>query len=158
MPPIPFPENDLDLLFKQTELILRSYHRWLGRDLIASMDHSYEQARALFEAPMVVAASDNAQEPRLIYGNRKALELWQLTWDEFTRMPARQTAEPVEQAARDQFLNEVRKNGFISDYSGIRISSTGRRFWIKQATVWNLTGEKDEYLGQAVLFNQYDYL
>lgn len=155
---MPFPEGDPDLLSEQTDLILRSYRRWFRRDLIAPVSNLYEQARALFEAPMVVAASDNAEEPRLIYGNCKALELWQLPWDEFTRMPARQTAEPLEQAARDLLLDEVRKNGFISDYSGVRISSTGRRFWIKQATVWNLIGEKEEYLGQAVLFNEYDYL
>lgn len=158
MPLIPFPEDHLDDLLAQTELILRSYRRWLCRELILPTNHLYEQARALFDAPMVVAASDNAEEPRLVYGNREALELWQLTWDEFTRMPARQTAEPVAQAARDVFLDEVRKNGFISDYSGVRISSGGRRFWIKQATVWNLIGEQEQYLGQAVMFDQWDYL
>ena len=47
-------------------------------------------------------------------------------------MPARKTAEPAEQAARDRFLAEVRKGGFVNDYEGIRISSTGRRFRIRR--------------------------
>ena len=155
---IPFPESDFDFVLNQTELVLSSYRRWMSRELIPPQDNPYEQAQALFDAPIVVAASDNAEEPRLIYGNRKALELWELSWREFIQLPARQTAESVEQEARDKFLDEVRRNGYIVDYSGVRISSTGRRFWIRQARVWNLLDDQEQYRGQAVAFDRWDFL
>ncbi len=124
----------------------------MGRDLIP------EGAQALFRAPLVVAASNDDPDPLLIYGNRKALELWELPWEKFTRTPARQTAEPMEQPARDRFLAEVRKNGFVEDYRGVRISSTGRRFLIPKAAVWNLLDEAGRYRGQAAAFDHWEYL
>ena len=123
----------------------------MGRDLIPP-------GTDLFQVPKVVAASNDDADPLLIYGNRKALELWELPWEEFTRTPARNTAEPMEQAVRDRFLAEVRKNGFVEDYQGIRISSTGRRFRIRQATVWNLLDEAGRYRGQAAAFDQWEYV
>ena len=35
------------------------------------------------------------------YGNRRALELWELSWEEFTCMPSHKSAEPVTQEERD---------------------------------------------------------
>ncbi len=137
------------IVLRQTETICRSYRHWLGKDLIPPDGGALDRATALFHAPFAVAASDDAEDPILIYGNQKALDLWELPWEEFTRTPARNTAEPMEQADRDRFLAEVRTNGFVENYSGIRISSTGRRFRIRQATVWNLLDERDRYCGQA---------
>jgi len=52
----------------------------------------------------------------------------------------------------------VRENGFIDDYSGIRISSTGRRFHIRQAIVWNVLDEDGRYAGQAATFSSWEFL
>ena len=49
-------------------------------------------------------------------------------------------------------------NGFIDDYAGIRISKTGRRFRIAQATVWNLLDERGIYSGQAAMFLRWEFL
>ena len=52
--------------------------------------------------------------------------------------PSRLTAEAPNREERARLLAAVTTRGFIDDYSGIRISNTGRRFRIAQATVWNL--------------------
>lgn len=141
-----------------TGTILRSYRHWFGRELIPLGHDPLQRAQALFLAPFVVAASNADVDPLLVYGNQKALDLWELTWEQFIRMPARKTAEPMEQAERTQFLARVRQNGFVNDYSGVRISSGGRRFRIRQATVWNLLDPAGKYYGQAVVFDHWDYL
>jgi hypothetical protein len=50
-------------------------------------------------------------------------------------------------------LAEVTQHGFISGYEGVRISSTGRRFLIKNVTVWNLADAQGRPAGQAAAFD-----
>jgi len=59
---------------------------------------------------------------------------------------------------RARLLAAVTARGFIDDYSGIRISKTGRRFRIAQATVWNLLDEHGRYAGQAAMFSRWEFL
>ncbi len=72
--------------------------------------------------------------------------------------PSSASAEPVHRDERRRLLDEVGRRGFIENYSGIRIGKSGRRFRIKQATVFNLLDDKDRYLGQAATFADYEYL
>ena len=81
-----------------------------------------------------------------------------MSWDEFTRTPSRLTAEAPNREERARLLNAVTTLGFIDDYSGIRISKTGRRFRIEQATVWNLLDERENYVGQAAMFSRWEFL
>ena len=78
-----------------------------------------------------------------------------MSWDELRKTPGRLTAEADEQSKRDQFLSEVRKNGFVKNYEGIRISKTGKRFYIKNVTVWNLLDDAGTYQGQAAMFSDW---
>jgi hypothetical protein len=55
-------------------------------------------------------------------------------------------------------LLRAAKDGFISDYSGIRVSSTGRRFQIENATIWNLTDPHGKPVGQAAMFDDWRYV
>jgi len=52
----------------------------------------------------------------------------------------------------------VTTHGFIDDYSGVRISKSGRRFRILRATVWNLIKEGGEPCGQAATFDRWEFL
>ena len=156
MPQLPTADREFILL--ESERILSSYRRWLGRDLLPPQEDPLQRADALFLAPFVVAASNDEADPILVYGNRRALDLWELPWEEFTRTPARKTAEPMERAARESFLERVRKDGHVEDYAGIRVSNTGRRFRIRRATVWNLLDGKGRYCGQAAAFSRWEYL
>ena len=97
-------------------------------------------------------------DPVLNYGNHAALTLWEMSWEEFTGTPSRLTAEPPNREERARLLETVTRRGFIDDYSGVRISKTGRRFRIARATVWNLLTEDGQPCGQAAMFDHWEYL
>jgi hypothetical protein len=105
-----------------------------------------------------VASHGTEADPIFNYGNRMALTLWETTWEAFTAMPSRLSAEPMAQEERRAFLTRVSAHGFIDDYSGIRISTRGRRFRIRRATVWNIIDVRGNYRGQAVVFREWEYL
>jgi hypothetical protein len=94
----------------------------------------------------------------LNYGNQVALDLWEMDWTMFTQTPSRSTAEPVNQAAREVMMAQAQQQGFIDNYRGIRISSSGRRFEIDRAIIWNLTDLQGKPCGQAATFTDWRYL
>ena len=138
-----------------TQLMLDSFQRFLGRDLIPRSGSEYEQAKQLFLAPFVVVSHDKRPDPILNYGNQAALDLWEMEIKTFCETPSRLTAEPVHRDERRRLLKRTTESGFVDDYSGIRISSTGRRFFIRQAIVWNLIDFKNNYKGQAATFSDW---
>lgn len=152
------PPCHFDFLAKQTRLIVSSYACLTGKTLCLENQSDEALVREIFFAPFVIASTGNEADPVLNYGNQKALELWELDWNAFTRTPGRHTAEAMERAAREEFLQKVKKNGYVDDYRGVRISSKGRRFEIQKATVWNLLDSAGDYAGQAVTFGQVRYL
>ena len=149
---------DDEFVLRQSEIIARSFKRWTSRHLVPPGLSHEETALAIWKAPFVIASTDTSPEAVLNYGNRTALGLWELSWTEFTRTPGRQTAEPMEREARALFLDEVKRKGFVDNYAGIRISSTGRRFHIRRAIVWNLIDDDENFQGQAVFFKEWSYL
>ena len=84
----------------------------------------------------------DSDDPVLNYGNRQALDLWEMTWEEFTATPSRLTVEPGNRDERARMLRLVTTHGFISDYRGVRIPRTERRFLVEHATVWNVVDEE----------------
>jgi len=146
------------LLIKHVERLLHSYLRWTGCDLIPPAFSPLERVKVLFDQPFVVLSHGRQADPILNYGNKAALDLWELTWEEFTKMPSRLTAEPINREDRDRLLEQVRRNGFIDTYSGVRISGSGRRFLIERGTVWNIVDEGARYAGQAATFSKWKYI
>lgn len=140
------------------EALLDSYRRWFGEELVGREGGPEDWRRRLDAAPVVVVAHGIEADPVLNYGNRKALELWEMDWEEFTRTPSRLTAESPNREARAQLLARVTEHGFIEGYEGVRISKTGRRFRIEGARVWNLLDAQDRYCGQAAAFSHWTYL
>ena len=138
----------------QSCLIIQSLKHWTGRDLLPDTPQE-EIGRGLFEAPFVVVSHGTETDPVLNYGNRAALNLWEMDWEELTKLPSRYTAEAPNREERKRLLAAVTANGFIDDYSGIRISKTGRRFRIEQATVWSLVDENGRLQGQAAMFDEW---
>ena len=138
--------------------LLTSYHHWTGKDLLAPDLPPLEQARQIFNAPFAVLSHNTAADPILNYGNRVGLQVFELTWEELIVMPSRRTAEPVHRDERARLLDRVSRQGYIDDYRGVRISKTGRRFMIEQATVWNLLDENGAPYGQAATFSRWRYL
>jgi len=136
-------------------LLLDSFARLLGRELVSRGGTPAEQAERLFHAPFVVVSHGTEPDPVLNYGNAAALRLWDMTWEELTQTPSRLTAEPVHRDERARLLARTREHGFVDDYSGIRISKTGKRFRIQQAIVWNLVDSVGNHRGQAATFDHW---
>jgi hypothetical protein len=81
-----------------------------------------------------------------------ALQLFEMSAEEFARLPSRLSAEPLAQEARVKLLEKVSQQGYVNGYSGLRIAKSGRRFIITDTTVWNLLDEAGGYHGQAAVF------
>jgi hypothetical protein len=86
------------------------------------------------------------------YGNKLALQLFEMSFAEFVCLPSRFSAEPLAQQDRAVLLERVTRLGFVDDYSGVRIARSGARFVITNGTVWNLQDAAGIYHGQAATF------
>ena len=151
----PEPSAQNRFLVPHVTRLLRSYRELVGRDLIDPALPPDEQARQLYFAPYAVVSHNVAEEPIFNYGNHAALQLFAMTWEEFTALPSRLSAEPLHQPERARLFEQVRAKGYIDDYRGVRIAKTGRRFWIENATVWTLHDEDRHLYGQAALFAEW---
>lgn len=142
----------------RSQVLLDSYARWLGRELIPRSGSPETDSARLFHAPFVVVAHGTEADPILDYANLAALDLWATNLDTLLRLPSRQTAEPMHRDERARMLEQTRRQGYIDDYQGIRISTTGRRFRIQRATVWNLLDAAGQHAGQAATFSDWEWL
>ncbi len=129
-------------------LIVSSFERLTGRRLLG-------EGEDLWSAKRAVVAHGLEADPIFFYGNHLALELFETDVSDFVRMPSRLSAEPLERDERARLLARVSKTGFIDNYSGVRISATGRRFRIDQAVVWTLIDETGRLHGQAATFDRW---
>ena len=135
-----------------------SLYRLTGRDLAHGLDLSQGLETAVWFAPYVIVAHDRSADPVFVYGNSTALGLFEMDWDGFTSLPSRLSAEPDEQHERERLLQGVAERGFISDYRGVRVSSTGRRFVIEDAVVWDVVDDQGVLRGQAAIFDRWTHL
>jgi hypothetical protein len=106
-------------------------------------------------APFVVVAHNTEPDPRFIYANKSAQVCFEYSWDEFTQLPSRLSAEAPDRAERQQLLDAVTRNGFMAGYRGLRIAKSGRRFWIERGLVWQLIDEDGISHGQAAVFSSW---
>jgi len=147
-----------DFYTHHAQLLFSSYERWTGRQILSIRFPAHELTIQLFHAPFALISHGTEVDPIFNFGNQTALDLFEMNWEAFTQLPSRKSAEPVNQQERENLMARVTKDGFINDYSGIRISATGKRFLIEQATVWNLIDEQEHYHGQAAVFDHWVYL
>lgn len=145
-------------LIRWAQWLLDSFRCWTGKELLPREGSAAAQASALFSAPFVVVSHGMEEDPILNYGNQQALDLWEVTWASFTRMPSRLTAEPVNRVERERMLTRAATQGYIDDYRGIRISRTGRRFLVEGATVWIVQDPHRLPQGQAATFSTWTFL
>ncbi|ANL33880.1 MEKHLA domain-containing protein [Rhizobium phaseoli] len=140
--------SDLDFF----SLLTGSYQRIVGRRLVQDRqgpDWLYH------DAPFVVLAHNTLPDPRFIYANRTAQTCFEYGWDEFVSLPSRLSAEQPDRAERQRLLNAVTLDGFVDNGRGLRVSKSGRRFWVDNFTVWQLIDEADKRLGQAAIFSSW---
>lgn len=130
-------------------LILHSFEAVVGRALLPSSGDERQDAQALFAAPFAVLAHGTQDDPILFYGNAMALQVFEMHFDDFTRMPSRLTAEPLLREERQHLMQRAARRGYIDDYAGVRISSTGQRFRIENVILWTLKDDSGATCGQA---------
>ena len=151
-----------DAVVSHSVRLVGSYRTLTGRNLFGQAEgpdeDAVEIAIALYSAPFVVVSHGTQLDPVLSYGNRAALELWGMSWEEFIQTPSRFTAEQPEREERARLLEAVSTHGFIDNYSGVRISKSGRRFRIERAIVWNVLNGNGERAGQAATFADWKWI
>ncbi len=150
------PERENSYLADHVQVILESYRLLLGEELLPGEIEN--PSKALWEAPFVLLTHDGANDPIFTYANQTAMELFEMTWEQITSLPSRKSAEKVNRKERERLLTEVIDNGFIKNYTGIRISSTGKRFLVQDAIVWNLLDDQQKCCGQAATFKRWQFL
>lgn len=152
------PPPVTDALIAHCTRMVVSFRHWTGRDLIRGPTSGTDVVERLFDAPFVLLSHGAETDPILTFGNRLALTLWETTWERFTRMPSRLTAEPVAREERARALADVARRGCVENYRGIRVSRTGRRFLIERAVVWSLIDSVGRVTGQAAMFDTWTEL
>ena len=139
-------------------LITNSLKKLANIEIVDSSLSLEEQAKQVFNSEYVLLAHNASNEPIFNYANQTALSLFEMPWEEFTNMPSKYSAETDERGKREKFIADVAEKGYSKNYSGIRISKTGRRFEIKNVILWNVYDSENNRIGQAALFDEYNYL
>lgn len=152
------PATENEFRGEHARLLLSSFYQLTGRQLVNHEQSAIDRYRTLFEAPFCVVSHDTADDPVFNYGNKAALALFEMSWEQFTRLPSRYSAEQQDRQERERLLEKVTRDGFIDDYQGVRISSTGKRFMVEDAVVWNLLDEQGNYQGQAAVLYRWSVL
>lgn len=146
-----------EAVIAHSRLLFDAYKKETGKKLIEeSFSSDEELAEMMYHAPFAILSHDAQDDPVFNYANETAQRLWEMSWQDFTKLPSRFSAEPVKEKERNAMLEGVREKGFITGYSGIRISRSGKRFTIKNATLWNIHDEVNVYYGQAVVFYNWE--
>lgn len=107
----------------------------------------------LYNADNIIVAHRTASDPVFCFANLKAQQLWEMEWDEFTSTPSRLSAPENARAERQSLLDTASERNIITDYTGVRISKTGRLFHIKNVTLWNIFDTDKTLIGQAASFS-----
>ncbi len=142
-------------LQSHSALLLNNYYHYFGAELIEPRNHETEQ---LMAAPFAVLSHGSQEDPIFNYGNTTAQTLFEMDWATLTALPSRLSAEPMHREERQQLLNEVTTKGYSANYRGIRISASGRRFYIDSARIWTLRNLSGTQIGQAAMFSDWQWL
>lgn len=145
-------------IISQSLLIIATYKHWYGIDLVATHLSDEEKADALYHAKFVVVSHGTETNPIFNYANITAQKLWELPWEEFTKMPSNKSVEASLLEDRTKLLSNLSNTGYSNDYRGTRISSTGIRFDIINTHVWNMYDAEGTYKGQAAMFSEWKFL
>jgi hypothetical protein len=114
----------------QTQTLLDSFHGLVGRDLLPRTGDPADEAKRLFQAPFVVVSHGTEVDPVLNYGNRTALQLWEMTSERFVVTPSRLTAESTHREARERLLEATMRQGYVDGYEGKGLSLSFRPYQI----------------------------
>jgi hypothetical protein len=136
-------------------ILAASYATVTGEQLVPEGMADSQAAAWLYEAPFALLAHDTSPDPLFVYANLTAQQRFEYSWDEFVGLPSRLSAVEQAREERRAFMAAVRLQGYAGDYRGLRIAKSGQRFWIEDATVWNLVDSESALVGQAALIRRW---
>lgn len=144
----------------QQDFILRlaDTYRVTGRDL--AQDAGLDPAalgESAWRGDFALLAHRGGTDAVLNYGNLFAQRLWGCDWADFTRLPSRATAPETGRDARAAMMDRVMRDGFVGGYDGERVAVDGRRFIIRDVTIWRLRDARGDF-GVAAFFRRFDRL
>jgi MEKHLA domain len=147
------PSIDNNYHREHVSIMLEQLKKWSGKDLVAEYGFSLDTlGEQVFNANFYLLSHDRAADPILTYGNNRVLELWEVDWEELTKMHSRDTAKPVDRQERSVMMAQVKRANYLSGYSGIRVSKTGKEFKILDGIIWNMCTDNGDFYGQAAWF------
>jgi hypothetical protein len=149
------PSHFIDRAGGRLPLLAESFQRLIGRPLVPEQG---DIAETLWRAPFAIVAHGTEPDPIFFFANKLALELFETSPTAFAAMPSRLSAEAELREERARLMARVTSDGYIDDYSGVRISAAGRRFLIRNAIVWNLVDADGHLHGQAATFGDWTHL
>jgi hypothetical protein len=137
--------------------VIAAFARVTGGDLMAEagLDHA-APGKSVWDGNFALLTHDT--NAILTYGNRFALDLWEMDWATLVQTPSRLTAPEEDRVARAVIMAQVERDGFTRAYSGRRVSRSGRLFRIENATVWTLKDEQGAVFGTAAFFKSVSFL
>ena len=161
-PPRPAAPSGDNLWHRDHALLMdASLRRLTGTALLPRPNASPAECSSLASNEVLCVVSHGTEEdPTFNYATAAALECFGYDWDEFVASPSRFSAEMEEREERFKLLEQASRDGFVPNYSGVRITKGGRRFRIHDAIIWNLEEREGESApqirGQAAMFMRSD--
>jgi len=155
---------ETESIIQHSQRLSLSFRQRLGRALLPELSSGEaptdleQQARQLFEAPIIIVSHGTQADPIFNYGNAQALALWELSWERFIQLPSRQSAQGSEQPERAEMLAQAQQQGYFEGYVGDRVTSSGRCFRMEDGIIWTVTDATGACCGQAATFSQYHFL
>lgn len=141
--------------------LIRSYRELTGKDLVSkdlALTNPEAAAKELFFSPRVIVSHGiqaGPEGPILNYGNARALRAWKASWEELTSTASIYTADVDNREKRAEVMQKVTENGFVTDYSGIRIAFDKTKFRIEGVDIWNVVdNDSGLRIGQAATFSE----
>lgn len=134
--------------------VAQAFRRATGRNL--PLDPAAPGESAWF-GDFALLTHRGGAEAVLNYGNLFAQALWACDWEDFTRLPSSATAPQGGREARAAMMDRVMREGFVSGYDGERVAADGRRFAIRDVTIWRLRDDAGDF-GVAAFFRRADPL
>ncbi|NDC62439.1 MAG: MEKHLA domain-containing protein [Planctomycetia bacterium] len=152
--PVPVPPRQPETSAGRSRVILDSFRRLLGRELIDRSRDDHDDDRRLRELPLAVLAHDTSSPARLDWVNAAAAAAFDATPEALLGLPSASTAPPDAAADRERLFGTLRREGFVTGYSGVRVSLTGRRFLIEDVTVIELHDATGRPAGHAAIIGK----
>ena len=107
---------------EHVSILLNNLKRWTGFDLAGEFTIAKSDlGKGVFEAAFCLLSSDLSPDPVLNYGNQRALDLWEMSWEELTSTRSRDTARADRQSDRDGLMRQIGEMNFNLGHPSIAI-------------------------------------